>query len=100
MVTHRDRVTIYAQSGQLIGTADFQWTANRIGHPGGIWDWRGRLRGSGTGQAGVAKDAAVLRLEFEDGSSRDAVYQDGDDGSRSWWVDVQGQGTPPRVEPD
>ena len=95
MTTHRDRVTIFTQSGQHIGTADFQWTATRVGHPGGIWDWSGRLFGLEANEAGAIKEAAILRLEFEGGSSGEVVYRNGDKGSIGWWADVQGQGAPP-----
>ena len=88
---------VYSESGKFIGTGHFRGRASRRDE-GSKWSWKGALT-SIDFDARAAADVSDLRIEFEDGTSGDAVYLSGyGSGGMGWdFVEVQGRGMPPRA---
>ena len=98
-IDYSEEVKVFAKSGDLIGSAHFTGYAHRP-RTGGLWSWNGRLTQTDF-EVGAVMEAGEMRLEFSDGASGKVLYTNVQItanrlGNLSW-VDVLGNGMPPRV---
>ena len=65
-ISYNEQVKVFAESGDLLGTARLVGNARR-GRRGGLWGWRGQLHDTSF-EPGILLDSGKLRLEFDDGA--------------------------------
>lgn len=101
-IDYSEEVKVYARSGDLIGSAHFTGYAHRP-RTGGLWSWNGRLTQTDF-EPGAVMEAGELRLDFSDGASGNVlctkVQITANRRGTFGWVEILGNGMPPRVEPD
>ena len=98
-IRYDESVKVFAQSGELIGDAHFRGRAYES-RASELWTWSGRLTHTDFDPGVVAK-AGELRLDFDDGTTGQALPTNlrvaGSGGGLYGWVEVQGNGVPPRA---
>ncbi len=99
-ISYDESVKVFAQSGDLIGDAHFRGRAYQS-RASELWTWSGRLTHTAF-DPGVITKAGELRLDFDDGATGQALYTNvqvagSGQGGLYGWVEVQGNGMPPRV---
>lgn len=94
-MNYNETVEVIGEDGVSLGRAILRGQAYRETR-GGLWQWSGFLTKTQI-VPGEAKDAGVLTIRFKNGATGKALYTDGDDNPDDPWVELQGQGTPPKV---
>jgi len=96
-ISYNVQVNLFAESGELLGTARLVGSARRS-RRGGVWGWRGQLHNTSF-EAGILYESGQLRLEFSDGAvgyafCRNIRYSTG----RPTRIELTGTDMPSRAE--
>lgn len=93
--SYDERVTIFAGSGDLLGTARMVGQAN-YSDGSGLWSWRAQLFDTSF-EPDILRQAGELRIELNDGTVGRASCHELSSGSANPSIQLTGNGTPPGV---
>ena len=99
MVTSKvydEPVTIFAESGELLGTAQLVGRADKSNR-GGLWGWRAQFFDTSF-EPGILLQAGELRIEFKDGTVGRAFCRNLRYRNSNPSIDLIGNGMPPGVD--
>ena len=94
--TYNEQVTVFAESGELLGSAQLVGGADQSSR-GGLWGWRAQLLDTSFAP-GVLLQAGELRIQFKDRTVERAFCQRVRYRNASPSIHLIGNGMPPGVD--
>ena len=91
-----EQVTVFAESGELLGTAQLVGRADQS-YDGGLWGWRAQFFDTSF-EPGILLQAGELRIEFKDGTIGRAFCKNLRYRNSHPAIDLLGNGMPPGVD--